>query len=122
MDNHSHIDYTEYHDESEEPSLYLSVSDTQDKQSFKSIDLSEKHHFKDSWKFAQPKRKSYYDTDKISDSIDDTSKFLLDDNKIKTIPGMLTNNINYYEYTIHIIGIVLLIVFIVFLIIILTKT
>ena len=42
MDNHSHIDYTEYHDESEEPSLYLSVSDTQDKQSFKSIDLSEK--------------------------------------------------------------------------------
>ena len=82
--NNSNIDYVEYRDDT--PSLYLSVNESEnDSSSFRSIDLQNSTHnthsiwtpnFDNSWNFGQPKRKSYYDTDKISDSIEDTRTIL----------------------------------------------
>ena len=122
---------------------------------FRSIDLQEPNNthldiwspnFDNSWKFGQPKNKTYYDTDKMSDSIDETKDSLkknlinLNDrksklNNIESISDMLdTNAVKFqsnsrklkYEifrkYAFHTICIVLLIIFIITLIVIIVKS
>jgi len=93
-----------------------------------------------------PKRNTYYDTDKISDSIDDTKTILrkhigtLNDRKSKlnnltNLTEMLTHNANKFQinsrklkcqelkkYALHIIGISVIIILIITLIVILVKS
>ena len=93
-----------------------------------------------------PKRNTYYDTDKISDSIDDTKTILrkhigtLNDRKSKLnnlegLTEMLTHNANKFQinsrqlkcqelkkYALHIIGISVVIILIITLIVILVKS
>ena len=101
----------------------------------------------DSWSLGtQPKRNTYYDTDKISDSIDDTKTILrkhigtLNDRKSKLnnlegLTEMLTHNANKFQinsrklkcqelkkYALHIIGISVVIILIITLIVILVKS
>jgi len=152
--NNSNIDYVEYRDDT--PSLYLSVNESEnDSSSFRSIDLQNSTHnthsiwtpnFDNSWNFGQPKRKSYYDTDKISDSIEDTRTILKKNmnrlnerqNKIDNIDSvselLLQNSKKFndkskglrkkecYKYLFHSIGIVLIIILIITLILILLKS
>ena len=120
---------------------------------FRSIDLqepSENHHniwspnFDNSWNL--PKKKSYYDTEKMSDSIDETKDSLkknllnLNDRKSKlnnmeSISEMLDVNAAkfqynsrklkyeiYAKYAFHSVCIVLLIIFIITLIMIIVKS
>ena len=120
---------------------------------FRSIDLqepSENHHniwspnFDNSWNL--PKKKSYYDTEKMSDSIDETKDSLkknllnLNDRKSKlnnmeSISEMLDTNTAkfqynsrklkyeiYAKYAFHSICIALLIIFIITLIVIIVKS
>jgi hypothetical protein len=122
---------------------------------FRSIDLQEPNNtqhdiwspnFDNSWKLGQPKNKTYYDTDKMSDSIDETKDSLkknlinLNDrksklNNIESISDMLDTNAAkfqsnsrklkyemYSKYAFHTICIVLLIIFIITLIVIIVKS
>jgi hypothetical protein len=101
----------------------------------------------DSWSLRhQPKGNTYYDTDKISNSIDDTKTVLrkhigtLNDRKSKlnnltNLTEMLTQNANKFQinsrklkcqqlkkYALHIIGISVIIILIITLIVILVKS
>ena len=121
---------------------------------FRSIDLQEPNtqhdiwspNFDNSWKLGQPKNKTYYDTDKMSDSIDETKDSLkknlinLNDrksklNNIESISDMLDTNAAKFQsnsrklkyeifrkYAFHTICIVLLIIFIITLIVIIVKS
>ena len=120
---------------------------------FRSINLqepSENHHniwspnFDNSWNL--PKKKSYYDTEKMSDSIDETKESLKKNlinlnerksklNNIESISDMLDVNAAKFQsnsrklkyeiiskYAFHTICIVLLIIFIITLIVIIVKS
>lgn len=122
---------------------------------FRSIDLQEPnstHHdiwspnFDNSWNFPKTKKKSYYDTEKMSDSIDETKdslkKILINLNErksklnnIESISEMLDTNAAKFQsksrklkyeicakYTFHTVCIVLLIIFIITLIVIIVKS
>jgi hypothetical protein len=122
---------------------------------FRAIDLQEPNNtqhdiwspnFDNSWKLGQPKNKTYYDTDKMSYSIDETKDSLkknlinLNDrksklNNIESISDMLDTNAAKFQsnsrklkyeifrkYAFHTICIVLLIIFIITLIVIIVKS
>jgi hypothetical protein len=174
--NHSNIKYHEFEDnEIDQPSLYLSVTEDQEyrdnsilnSNTFMSINLEEPTEFKNIWKstdentwkhvVAEPWdystsstsntiQNKYYDTDKISNSIEDTTNVLrttmgnLNErksklNNIESLTDMLTENGNKFKkhtrtlqlqqiskYTFHITCIGLLVILIITLIVILAKS
>lgn len=120
---------------------------------FRSINLDDPNNhniwspnFDNSWNIRHPKKKSYYDTDKMSDSIDDTKETIKKNlvnvnerksnlNKIQSISEMLDTNSakfqsknkklkyeRFTKYAFHSIFILLMILFIVTLIVILVKS
>jgi len=155
--DNNNIEYHEFEDnESPSESLYMSVEEVPN--TFKSIQLDDsiihnthdiwKPNFNNSWNFAQPRlnKKSYYDTEKISDSIDESNDLIrkhigkISERKstlrnVNTIPTMLETNASKMrnkqvslrlqlisKYAFHIVFILLLIVFIIVLIVILVKS
>ena len=155
--DNSTIEYHEFEDkESPNESLYMSVEEVPN--TFRSIQLDEsiihnthdiwKPNFDNSWNFGQPRptKKSYYDTSKISDSIDESNDSIqkhigkINERKsslrnVNTIPTMLETNASKMKhkqlslrlqliskYAFHIVFILLLIVFIIVLIVILVKS
>ena len=169
-DKHSKIEYHEFEDDDENinNSLYMSVEEEDNQEptfnasidrrinqssTFRSIDLQEPNHnyhdiwkpnFKNSWNFGQPR--TYYDTEKLTDSIEETKDLLkknmtnINDrksklNNIETISEMLEGNATKFKdssknlkyqmlakYTFHSMCIVLLILFIITLIVIIVKS
>jgi len=167
----SDIEYREFEEteHKEDNSIYMSVEEddqqpqlSNDSTSFRSINLNESEHiynthnthniwkpnFENSWNFGQPRKekKSYYDTDSITESIDETRDLLkthmghLNERKSKirnleNISSMLDSNASKFQkkskqlryqqcqkYAFHIILIILLVIFIIILIVILVKS